>query len=244
VSGAAANVTAVEHACYKCRATVEEGVPFCPHCGAPQIRVSLPETVTDLSVAPASDELRPPPPTPSTSPWGPPRAPLVPREPIQWNQVWQGALLAGVGAALLSSLPFLALGSLLWLLIAGALTVSMYQRRVPSAIVRPGMGMRIGALAGVFAFVITAILSTALFATEGNQLRQVMEEQLRASMAKAPDPRSAEILQQFIAKLGTPEGLATFFLWVMAFIAVIFIIFSAAGGALGASLSARRRRTN
>ena len=60
-------------------------------------------------------------------------------------------------------------------------------------------------------------------------------------MAKAPDPRSAEILQQFIAKLGTPEGMATFFLWVMAFLAIVFIVFSAAGGALGASISARRR---
>ncbi len=153
-------------------------------------------------------------------------------------------MLAGVAAALLSSLPFLALGSVLWLLIAGAITVSMYQRRVPSAVVRPGMGMRIGALSGAVAFVITAILSTVLFATEGNQLRQMMEEQLRASVAKAPDPRSAEILQQFIAKLGTPEGLATFFLWVMAFIAVIFVLFSAAGGALGASFSARRRGIN
>lgn len=186
--------------------------------------------------------MRAPAPTTSTSPWGAPRAGFVAtREPIHWNQAWQGALLAGVGAALLSSLPFLALGSLLWLLIAGLLTVSMYQRRVPTAVVRPGMGMRIGALSGVFAFVITAILSTVLFATEGNQLRQMMEEQLRASMAKAPDPRSAEILQQFISKLNTPEGLATFFLWVMAFLAVIFVIFSAAGGALGATMSSRRR---
>lgn len=101
--------------------------------------------------------------------------------------------------------------------------------------------MRIGALAGVFAFAITAIMSTVLFATEGDQLRQMMEEQLKASMAKAPDPRSAEIMQQFMAKLATPEGLATFFLWVLVLIAVIFVLFSAAGGALGASTSARRR---
>ena len=149
--------------------------------------------------------------------------------------------MAGVGAALLSSLPFLALGSLLWLLLAGALSVTMYQRRVPTAVIRPAMGMRIGALAGLFAFGLTAILSAVLFATQGNQLRETMEEQLRASMAKAPDPRSAEMLQQFITKLGTPEGMATFFLWVMAFLAIVFIVFSAAGGALGASISARRR---
>ncbi len=220
---------------------MEEGVPFCPHCGAPQIRVVLPETAPELISTPSSDELPAAAPVIASSPWGPPRAGFAPREPIHWNQVWQGALLAGVGAALLSSLPFLALGSLLWMLLAGALSVSMYQRRVPSAVVRPGTGMRIGALAGVFAFVITAIMSTVLFATEGDQLRQLMEEQLRASMAKAPDPRTQEIMQQFMAKLATPEGLATFFLWVMALIAVVFVIFSAAGGALGASLSARRR---
>jgi len=200
-----------------------------------------PEAATDLSSTPASDELPAAAEMPSTSPWGPPRVGSAPQEPIHWNQVWQGALLAGVGAALLSSLPFLALGSLLWLLLAGIMSVSMYQRRVPSAIVGPRMGMRIGALAGVFAFVITAITSTVLFATEGDQLRQMLGEQLRASIAKAPDPRSQEIMQQFISKLNTPEGLATFFLWVMALIAVVFVILSAAGGALGASLSARRR---
>lgn len=120
----------------------------------------------------------------------------------------------------------------------------MYQRRVPAAVVRPGTGMRIGALAGAFAFVITAIMSTVLFATQGTQLRELMEEQLRASVAKAPDPRSQEIMQQFIAKLGTPEGMATFFLWVMLLIAVIFILFSALGGALRASMAARRRRVS
>ena len=79
--------------------------------------------------------------------------------------------------------------------------------------------------------------STVLFATS-DQLRQML-----GGGAKAPDPRSQEIMQQFISKLNTPEGLATFFLWVMALIAVIFVIFSAAGGALRASLSARRRGT-
>lgn len=221
---------------------MEEGIPFCPHCRAPQIRVAAPESPAELSPAAPSGETPPVLPLPGTSPWGPPRAGLAPPgEPIHWNQVWQGALLAGVGAALLCSLPFVALGSLFWLLIAGALTVSMYQRRVPTAVVRPGMGMRIGALAGVFAFAITAVMSTVLFATEGDQLRQMMEEQLRSSMAKAPDPRSQEIMQQFLAKLATPEGLATFFLWVLVLIAVVFVLFSAAGGAIGASMSARRR---
>jgi hypothetical protein len=175
------------------------------------------------------------------SPWGPPLNAYTPGEPIHWNQVWQGAALAGVGAALLSSLPFLALGSLIWMALAGAVSVSMYRRRVPGSPVRPGMGMRIGALAGVFAFVVTAIMSTVLFATEGNQLRDMMEEQMRTSIARSPDPRSQQILEQFLAKLATPEGMATFFLWVLVLIAVVFILFAALGGAVGASMSARRR---
>ncbi len=150
--------------------------------------------------------------------------------------------MAGLGAALLSSLPFLAFGCFLWLAIAGAMAVSMYQRRVPTTVVRPGMGMRIGALAGGIAFVVTAIMSTVLFATEGDQLRKMMDDQLRASMAKAPDAHTQEVLRQFIAKLGTADGLATFFLWVLLVIAVVFIFFSALGGALGASRSSQQRR--
>ncbi len=125
--------------------------------------------------------------------------------------------------------------------LAGALTVSMYQRRVPGTLIRPGMGMRIGALAGVFAFLVTAIMSTVLFSTEGDELRKLMQDQMRASMAKAPDPRSAEVMQQFINKMGTPAGLATVFLWVLVVIAVVFILFSAVGGALGATYASRKQ---
>jgi hypothetical protein len=146
-----------------------------------------------------------------------------------------------VGAALLSSLPVLAFGCFIWLFIAGAWTVSLYQRRVPTSPVRPGMGMRIGALAGVFAFIVSAIMTTVLFSTEGEQLRKLMEEQINAKVAATPDPRSQELLQQLIAKLNTPEGLATIFLWGLVVIAVIFVVFSALGGAMRASFRARRR---
>jgi hypothetical protein len=148
-------------------------------------------------------------------------------------------MLAGAGAALLSSLPILAFGCFLWLLGAGVVAVRIYQRRVPGWITS-GMGMRIGALAGGFAFALNALMSTILFATEGDQLRKMMEEQLQASMGKAPDPRTQQILQQFMQTLNTPEGMATFFIWVLVIIAVLFVIFCAAGGALGASMGRRR----
>lgn len=149
--------------------------------------------------------------------------------------------MAGAGAAVLSSLPILGFGCLIWLVGAGALAVYLYRKRVPEALVLPRMGMRIGALAGGIAFALNAIMSTLLFATEGDQVRKALEEQLQASMAKAPDPRTQEVLQQFIAKLNTPEGMATFFLWVLVAMAIVFVLFCAAGGALGASVRMRRR---
>ena len=143
-------------------------------------------------------------------------------------ETWQAALLAGAGAAVLSFLPVLSFGCFIWLFGAGVWTVAMHQRRVPTPPVTPGMGMRIGALAGAFAFIIIAITATVLFAIEGEQVRKVMEERL-------------EELPQFIAPLNTPGGLATMFLSVLVVLAVIFLAFSAVGGALTAAFSARRR---
>jgi hypothetical protein len=61
------------------------------------------------------------------------------------------------------------------------------------------------------------------------------------SIAANPDPRAQELMRQFTANLNTPEGLATFFVVMLAVMAIVFVIFTAAGGALGASMFARRR---
>jgi len=229
--------TPVEQPCYKCQAAVEEGVPFCPHCAAPLIRVVPPERSE-----PASLPEQPPAVLPqSTSPWGPPRSSSRPSEPIYWNQALQGAVLAGIGAALLSSIPFLAVGSLIWVTIAGAVAVSMYQRRVPAAIVRPGMGLRIGAVAGVVASAVIFILGIIRYSAERDQVRQLLQEQMQTQIAKTPDPANREALQQLMGKLMTPEGVAAFFVFALLMAAAACVLLSAVGGALGASLSARRR---
>ena len=33
----------MDHPCYKCGHSIEDGKPFCSQCGAPQIRVAMPE---------------------------------------------------------------------------------------------------------------------------------------------------------------------------------------------------------
>lgn len=160
---------------------------------------------------------------------------------IQWELAWKGALLSGLIAAVLTAVPVVGLGCCLWLLGAGALAVALYQRRIPSAIVTPGMGMRIGAVAGAIGFVATTIWSVFRFATSSQEFRSAMQEQMEKSIASNPDPRAQDIMRQFMNTLNTPEGLATFFVIVIVIMAIVFVVLGAAGGAIGASMFARRR---
>ena len=103
------------------------------------------------------------------------------------------------------------------------------------------MGMRIGAVSGAVGYVATTIWSVFRFASNSQEFRTAMQEQMDKSLAANPDPRAQEIMRQFMGNLNTPQGLATFFVLILAIMAVVFVIFSAAGGALGASMFARRR---
>jgi hypothetical protein len=229
----------VDHLCYKCQTSIDETQPFCPHCGAPQIRVASPDddtTTTGQFGSDAAPQLV----TPATWPSGA-QSHIPQTAAIQWELAWKGALLCGLGAALLTAMPVMGLGCCLWLLGAGALAVWLYQRRVPGTIVTSGMGMRIGAVSGTIAYVATTIWSVLRFASHSQEFRTAMQEQMDKSLAANPDPRAQEIMRQFMGNLNTPQGLATFFVLILAIMAVVFVIFSAAGGALGASMFARRR---
>ena len=223
----------MDHICYKCQASIDETLPFCPHCGAPQIRVDVPEE--DASTSPSA-------PTPDVYPssWPPP-APPYQSSTVQWNFAAKGAVLSGLISAVLSGIPIVGFGCCLWLLGGGALAVWLYQRRVPGTVVTPGVGMRIGALSGVFGFLATTVLWVILFAKNSRELRTVFAEQMEKSIAQNPDPRAQDMARQFVSYLNTPEGLATFFVLGLVIMAVVYVVFSAAGGALGASMFARRR---
>ena len=124
---------------------------------------------------------------------------------------------------------------------AGALAVALYQRRVPGALITPGMGMKLGALAGVFGFVIHAVVKTVSFVVFRSDLRRAMQEQMDKQLAGTSDPKAQEILRQMFDWINTPQGMATFMVLVFLVLAVMFVIFTAAGGALGASMFGKRR---
>jgi hypothetical protein len=162
---------------------------------------------------------------------------------IQWELAWKGALLAGAVAAVLTAVPIVALGCCLWMLGAGALSVMLYQKRVPGATVTPGMGMKLGALAGVFGFVINAMVTiTSFLMFRGNaDFRRAMQEEMEKSLSRNPDPKVQQMMQQVMGFMSSPQGIATLMVATLLVLAVMFLLFTAAGGALGASMFARRR---
>ena len=100
--------------------------------------------------------------------------------------------------------------------------------------------MKIGALAGVFGFMINAVvtvLSFVLFRSSAD-FRRAMQEQMQKQMASNPDPKAQEMLQHFMDWMSSPQGAATFVVLMLLVLGVVFVVITAAGGALGASMVA------
>ena len=145
--------------------------------------------------------------------WTQSGAPYAPQgSAIQWDLAWKGALLAGVGAAILTAIPFVSIGCCLWMLGAGVLSVAMYRKQVPGTLVTPGMGMKLGALAGVFGFMVNAVVTVLSFALfrSNSDFRRAMQEQMEKQMANNPDPKAQAIVQHFMDWMSSPQGAATF----------------------------------
>jgi hypothetical protein len=181
--------------------------------------------------------------TGAPSAWTP--GPQYPQHPgiVRWELAWKGSLICGIGAALLSAIPIVSIGCCLWMLGAGALCVLLYQKRVPDTLITPGMGMKIGALAGVFGFVVNAVVTTASFVAlrSSGDFRRAMEEQMQRQMSSNPDPKVQEMTHHLLDWMNTPQGAATMIILVLLIAAIVFVLFMAAGGALGASMFGRRR---
>jgi len=214
----------VEHACYQCGATVEDGIAFCPQCNAPQIRIAASEAVTHPGTA---SEMTPAQPTSYAS--------APPASGIQWSLALPAAALAGL-VAILMIIPLGAFG--LGMLAVGALSVLLYRRRNPAANLTPGMGGRLGAVSGALGFGIFAILTSVemLVFRSGGQLRAALLEAVQQSAARSSDPQA----QQLLEYLKTPQGLALVMVLGLIVMFVAFLVFSSLGGALGAALLRRK----
>lgn len=220
-------------ACHRCGTTLNSSELFCPHCGAPQLRY---EPSDDPGVSFAGS-----------------RQTVTGRalDAVAWREAVIAALLVSVPVGLLSA--FLDFGSL-WVIAGGIATVSLYRRRVgipPTS----RMGWRIGALLGLLAaFLTTAIDScTLLFQRyalhNGGELDQrfrLLAQQLTDQLNHS-DPQAAAAMPWFIKFWLSPDGTAAIVLMGAVASAFSMVLFSSAGGAIGAritSLGSRAQRSS
>lgn len=126
---------------------------------------------------------------------------------------------------------------------AGGISIAFYMRFEPHAEVRTSTGLKMGALAGFFGFLMYGVLAslTMLSAQTRSQFRVDMAKALQDAAAKSADPRAADMIHPFLEKLNTPGGLATMFGLMMFFLLIFFVLLSGIGGAVGASLFGHRR---
>jgi uncharacterized membrane protein len=101
-----------------------------------------------------------------------------------------------------------------------------------------------GALAGLFGFLFNAITSLISFVALRNtgNFRQAMEEQMQTQMAGNSDPQVQQVMHNLLDYMSTPQGAATMIAIFLLIFGVVFVLLSSAGGALGASFFAPRRR--
>jgi len=208
---------------------VQEGTAFCPQCNAPQIRVSMPESVMPPPGRSVLDR-------PLAS-YRNPISPLGTR--IDWSQALPATALAGLIAAVLMLTPLMVFG--LGMLIGGSLAVVFYRRRNPVAHVTLGMGSRLGMVCGVLGGCIFTVLLSArmIFLHEWGQVREKALEDVAQAAARNPDPQAQQALEFF----KTDQGIALLVTsaWIGTLLA--FVIFSGLGGAIGAALTGRRPRS-
>lgn len=214
----------MENPCYKCGASVEEGIPFCPRCNAPQIRVAAPEPLAPAATTPevaiehyASHA--------STHAFA-----------LEWPQA-----LPSAGIALLAAvfLTMVGMPTGLGMLAAGFLSVVLYRRRCPATHVTAGMGARLGGLTGVLGFAAAAAMLALWTAfRSGREIHDAFLNYIQQYAAHSSDPHMQQVLELF----NTPEGFTFIMILSLIMTLIAFLIFSSLGGAIAAFLLHRKDR--
>lgn len=230
VSRRCCTLTSVEHPCPKCRAPVEDGVPFCKACHAPQIRVpgfegGEPVVVSEIHSAEEHESALPSSlATPAQS------------SRIKWSDALPCAAVGGVFSLLLViPLALLRAGSSAAPLVfgaafmaGGAWSVRIYYRKMKEAPIRPSTGAQIGAASGGFGFLFFAVLAVATVVYQAAEMRKAMADALDQATKRGADPEVARRVLEF---LKTPEGLASFVAFGLFVMLLIFVIGASIGGA-------------
>ena len=133
----------MDHPCHKCGHSIEDGKPFCPQCGAPQIRVSLPEVAEPSAGENISSN--------NASPFSSDSS-VVASTTLSTGIQWPRGLRVCAVAALISVvvITLRLMAPPLAFLGAGSLAVILYRSRNPIWKANARTGAQLGAVAALF----------------------------------------------------------------------------------------------
>lgn len=208
-----------------CGAKLPEDARFCHKCGKPQRE-------EDILLEQAAQTV-PPVPAPVIFPPVLPQSEPAPPIGFHNRPAVRAAMVAGAAGFLLSVLTgrILPAASSLGLVAAGFLAVYLYQRRTGYRL-SVMHGAHLGWISGIFGFAITAVvLAAVVIALSDPAMVESMRQQLQGAAAG-----QQEQIEEMIKAVHNPPlmlmGVAVTFL--------LFTVFPAFGGALGAKLLDRR----
>jgi hypothetical protein len=212
--------------------------PFCPHCGAPQLMLSL-----DYQSVETGGE--PPPGTPGPASTGtrPPPRP----EQVDWKMAIRcAAAVAGVAGVLIlvaMRVPMLTPASVLWVMSASLITLGLYQRRRPAAWMDAGTGARIGLVAGLCLAMGLAIpiAVAGVIARFGLHAMGGFDTQLAAIFEQVIEKSTTPFPPEAVQLVHSQEFRAGYVLFVFAVVGVFLLVLSTAGGAFAGMLRMRRK---
>jgi hypothetical protein len=226
----------MELVCHRCGEAVQEAAPFCPQCGAPQLRYEAPDE-----------------PAPAATPVAQHFSGRSP-DSVHWRAAIRAAAIIAVPAGLLSSRLGIQAIWAVWLIVGGMTVLSIYRRRTATLPTRR-MGWRIGVVLGLFtAVVANAVDGISLVvqrfalhqgATLDQSYHQAVElsSKMYLDLFASSNPEMAAAITRAQHFWFTPSGAAAMILINAAGMAFFMLIFAAAGGALGARLGAKSAQT-
>jgi hypothetical protein len=120
--------------------------------------------------------------------------------------------------------------------LGGIFAVWLYARGKDASTIVAGTGARIGAVAGLFSFLIFGIIEAAQFTTQQGMVRETVRKGVEEAIARNPNPEMQSMMNQVM----TPEGIATVLTVSAIMFLFVFLIFGALGGSLGAAMLRNR----
>jgi len=228
----------MEITCSRCHQAVQPDACYCTVCGMPQLVYSADTTAVESGQSARWNEA------------------VRDAGSLVWRPALRTAVMLGIPAGVLCS--FLGSAGLLMMIVTGAWVVTLYMRSQRPAWITIGAGARLGLvtglLAGWLAFASNGgqLLAKRYVFHQGAQIDQEWKDfvaldmqmtQQMSAWASAADPAEVQAQRaQMQSWMLSPDGQAGWETANIAGLSFLLVLFSTAGGALGARLQARSRR--